>query len=188
MRQLVYQVSYTGYDVPFYLWLMGSALKHCKAPKYYYQYCSFGYAFVPFDPNSGCQSFFSKIWLRQSLDIMVRYHHVQYQKKTNDPILTELSDRRTDRRTDGQTVESDFIGYCPTNIRNLVLGSVLAPLTQIWAQKIYFHEFYLYQMLNIVASYHCMQYQRKLINQTWENDRKPSFGPDFGPFGPNLVS
>ena len=25
--------------------------------------------------------FFSKIWLRQSLDIMVSYHHVQYQKK-----------------------------------------------------------------------------------------------------------
>ena len=25
--------------------------------------------------------FSSKIWLRQSLDIMVSYHHVQYQKK-----------------------------------------------------------------------------------------------------------
>ena len=25
--------------------------------------------------------FFSKIWLRQSLDIMVSYHHVQYKKK-----------------------------------------------------------------------------------------------------------
>ena len=24
---------------------------------------------------------FSKIWLHQSLDIMVKYHHVQYQKK-----------------------------------------------------------------------------------------------------------
>ena len=41
-------------------------------------------------------------------------------------------------------------------------------------------------MLYIVASYHCMQFQEKLINQTWENDKKPSFGPDFGPFGPNL--
>ena len=27
------------------------------------------------------RNFFSKIWLRQSLDIMVSYHHVQYQKK-----------------------------------------------------------------------------------------------------------
>ena len=23
------------------------------------------------------------------------------------------------------------------------------------------------------------------MNQTWENGKKPSFGPDFGPFGPN---
>ena len=23
------------------------------------------------------------------------------------------------------------------------------------------------------------------MNQTWENDKKPSFGPDFGRFGPN---
>ena len=44
--------------------------------------------------------FFSKIWLCQSSDIMVSYHHVQYQKKTNDPILSKLSDGRTDRRTD----------------------------------------------------------------------------------------
>ena len=41
-------------------------------------------------------------------------------------------------------------------------------------------------MLDIAASYHCMQFQRKLMNQTWENRKKPSFEPDFGPFGPNL--
>ena len=32
MRQLVYQVCYTRYHVSFYLWLIGSALKHCKVP------------------------------------------------------------------------------------------------------------------------------------------------------------
>ena len=32
------------------------------------------------DPKSG-RIFFSKIWLRQSLNIMVTYYHVQYQKK-----------------------------------------------------------------------------------------------------------
>ena len=32
-------------------------------------------------PNSDGQFFFSKIWLFQSLEIMVSYHHVQYQKK-----------------------------------------------------------------------------------------------------------
>ena len=41
-------------------------------------------------------------------------------------------------------------------------------------------------MLDIVASYHCMQFQGQLTNQTWENGKKPSFGTDFAPFGPNL--
>ena len=41
-------------------------------------------------------------------------------------------------------------------------------------------------MLDIVASYHWMQFQGKILNQTWENDKKPSFGTDFGPFGWNL--
>ena len=41
-------------------------------------------------------------------------------------------------------------------------------------------------MLEIVASYHCMQFQGTLMNQTGENTKKPSFSSDFGPFGPNL--
>ena len=43
--------------------------------------------------------FLQKIRLRQSLDIMNSFHHVQYQKKTSYPILREFSDGRTDRRT-----------------------------------------------------------------------------------------
>ena len=39
MRQLVYQVCYARYNVSFYLWLIGSVLKHCKFPKYYEQDC-----------------------------------------------------------------------------------------------------------------------------------------------------
>ena len=31
-------------------------------------------------------------------------------------------------------------------------------------------------MLDIVASYHCIQFQGKLMNQTSENRKKPSFG------------
>ena len=54
--------------------------------------------------------------------------------------------------------------------------------------KNFFHRFYLYFMLDIVASYHCLQFQRKVMNQTWENYKKPSFGTNFGPFGPNLGS
>ena len=32
-----------------------------------------------------------------------------------------------------------------------------------------FRGFYLYEMLDIIASYHCMKFQVKLMNQTWEN-------------------
>ena len=41
-------------------------------------------------------------------------------------------------------------------------------------------------MLGIVANYHCKQFQEKLMNQTWENGKNPSFGLNFDPSGPNL--
>ena len=44
--------------------------------------------------------------------------------------------------------------------------------------------FYHHSILDNAASYHCRQFQGKLINQTWENGKKISFGPDFDPFGP----
>ena len=34
-------------------------------------------------------------------------------------------------------------------------------------------------MLDIAASYHCMQFQGKLVNQICENNKKSSFGPDL---------
>ena len=40
-------------------------------------------------------------------------------------------------------------------------------------------------MLGIIASCHCIQFQGNLINQTLEKNKKPSFEPDFGTFGPN---
>ena len=36
-------------------------------------------------------------------------------------------------------------------------------------------------MLDIVASYHCMQFQGKRIIQTQENGKKPYLEPDLGP-------
>ena len=51
---------------------------------------SFGPDLDTLDPNSGRQFVFSKIWFGQSLDIMVRYHHAKYLKKTNDPILKKI--------------------------------------------------------------------------------------------------
>ena len=68
---------------------------------------SFGPDFGPFGTNSGGQNVFSKIWLRQLLDVMVNYHHVQHKKK----IMINL-ERRTDRETD----KSDFIRRCPSNV------------------------------------------------------------------------
>ena len=48
--------------------------------------------------------FFSKIWLRQSLDLMLSYHHVQYQEKLMIQSWENLvTDERTDGRTDGRT-------------------------------------------------------------------------------------
>ena len=41
-------------------------------------------------------------------------------------------------------------------------------------------------MLEIVARYYCMLFQEKLMNQTWENGKEPSFGPNFGTFVPNV--
>ena len=41
-------------------------------------------------------------------------------------------------------------------------------------------------MLEIVASYHCMQFQGKIIVQIQENGEKPHFGPNLGPLDPNL--
>ena len=55
--------------------------------------------FGPFGPYSSYQNiFFATIWLRQTLDVMASYHHIQYQKKNNDPILRKLSDGRKDGR------------------------------------------------------------------------------------------
>ena len=52
--------------------------------------------FDPFGQNLCHQIFFSKIWLRQSLDIMVSYHHLQYQKKL---VIQSWENLVTDGRT-----------------------------------------------------------------------------------------
>ena len=70
--------------------------------------------------------------------------------------------------------------------KNLILDLILTCFGLNLVSKNVFCEFYLSQMLYIVASYHCMQFQGKLINQKWENGKKPSFRPDFGHSGPNM--
>ena len=59
------------------------------------------------------------------------------------------------------------------------------PFGQNLDLKYFFREFYLCQMLEVVASYHCIQFQEKLMIQTQENGKKLYFTPDLGPLGPN---
>ena len=49
------------------------------------------------------------------------------------------------------------------------------------------------QVLPLLVSYTLFQaiilcFKGKLMNQTWENVKKPNFRPDFGLFDPNLLS
>ena len=67
-----------------------------------------------------------------------------------------------------------------------ILGLILACFRPNLVPKIFFRGFNLNYMLYIVVSYHCMQFQGKLMNQTSKNGKKTSFGHNFGTFGPNL--
>ena len=71
------------------------------------------------------------------------------------------------------------------NGKKTSFGPDFGPFGLNLGPKNFFCGCYLYYMLHIVGSYYCMQFQWKLMNQTWENGKKPSFGPDFGPFGLN---
>ena len=69
---------------------------------------SWGRGRVFMDPLQ--ENFPSARFKHQSLDIMVSYHHVQYQKKL---MIQSWENLVTDGRT---TDENDFIGRCPTNV------------------------------------------------------------------------
>ena len=60
--------------------------------------------------------FFSKIWLCQSLNTMVIYHHVRYQKNLMIQSWENLvTVGQMDGQINRQTDKSDFIGHCSTN-------------------------------------------------------------------------
>ena len=71
------------------------------------------------------------------------------------------------------------------NGRKLSFGPDFGLFWPKFGSQNFFCGFYLYYMLYIVVSYHCIQFQGKLMNKTGENGKKPSFWPDFDPFGPN---
>ena len=65
--------------------------------------------------------------------------------------------------------------------KNLVPGPIFSPLAQIWPQKIFFVDFtYTICRLSLCAA------SRKTYQPNLRKWQKPSFGPNFGPFGPNL--
>ena len=56
--------------------------------------------------------------------------------------------------------------------KKLILDLILASFSPNLVLKIFFHGFYLQQILCIVASYQCIQFQGKLMNQTLKNSKK----------------
>ena len=69
-------------------------------------------------------------------------------------------------------------------VKNLISDPILACLAQF--RDPIFCEFYLHQMLNMIADYHLMQFQRKRTIQTQENVEKSLFRSDLGPLRSNL--
>ena len=71
------------------------------------------------------------------------------------------------------------------NSKNLISSKILVPLAQIYAPQKNFYGFYLNLMLDINASYHCMQFQGKLVNQTCRKmTENIVLGPILARFGP----
>ena len=69
-------------------------------------------------PNSGRHFFF--FFSKNLAPSVTRYHgqlsSSTISEKTNDPVLRKFSEGRTDRQTERQKDESDFIGRCSTNV------------------------------------------------------------------------
>ena len=86
----------------------------------------FGSNLGPSGPNSGhilFFFFFFEIWPPWSLDIMVSYHHVQYQEKLMIQSWENLViDERMNRWTDGGTDDQRrVIGRCQTNVTHPII-------------------------------------------------------------------
>ena len=90
-------------------------------------------------------NFFRKLYLYQKLDIVPSYHPMQFKEK--------------------------LISQNEENVKKLIPGPILTHLTQMQTQHFFFRKLYLYQKLDIVASYQPWQFQVKLISQAEENTK-----------------
>ena len=112
MLQAIIQCNYKGK-------LRNQTWENSKKPSFR---CDFG-------PNLVPQFFFCGFYLYLMLEIVAKYHSMQFQGKLMN-----------------QTWENSW--------KTLAL----AVLAQIWSPN-FFCKFYLHKMLDIVESYHCMQFQ-----------------------------
>ena len=70
--------------------------------------------------------------------------------------------------------------------KNLGLGTNFGSFSPNVDPGSFFNGFYLYCKLDILASYHCMQFQGKLTNQPWENSQKNLVSDRYWPLWPKL--
>ena len=95
-----------------------------------WQKTSFWVWFTPVGPKLSRQIYFSKIWLHQTLDIIVSYHHVQYQKKLmiqywenlvtdgRTRVISQDAVRLTSSVQQGHMKEMLFCSHCTTNFES----------------------------------------------------------------------
>ena len=67
--------------------------------------------------------------------------------------------------------------------KNLFLSRVFGPFVPNFGLQNCLRDCYLYQMLEIVVSYHRMELQGNLIIQTQEDGKKPHFAIELGTLG-----
>ena len=121
---------------------------------------SFGSNFGLFLPKFGPQKYSCGLYLYQMLCIVASYHQMQFQGKLMN-----------------QTRE---------NKQKPSFGTLFGHFGPKLGHKSFFRGFHLYQMLDIVANYHYMQFQEKLMNmrkwqKIWFWARFWPIQPKFGP-------
>ena len=118
------------------------------------------------------------------LNIIVSYNCIQYQGKLMNQ--TWENGRKPSFAPDfGPNLVPIFFFFGFTSTRCYALLQAIIVWDWFW---LLLPKFYLCYILGIIASYRCMQFQGKPMNQTWENGKKHSFGTDFGSFGPHFTS
>ena len=123
-----------------------------------------------FGPNLSLQNFFHGFYLKSY--IVLSYHFMQFPGKLMN-----------------QTWENGKKSKFGPNL-GLLWPKFGLPNCFWWILLIGRHflkpSSYEIYMLDIVSSYHYMQYQEKTMNQTWQNSEIPNLRPDFGMSNPNL--